>query len=99
MPGAGAGPKRTGFEVLEVLPVLHYFHIRYAGTAFRHQVLNIFRIFSCLRSSITLSRCRCCEAKKLPRAQLCFSVSQGHLLLPVCPAGSGSGGLLLLHLP
>ena len=36
---------------------------------FRHWGLYIFRIFSCHWSSITLSRCRSCEAKKLSHAQ------------------------------
>ena len=39
---------------------------------FKHRGLKIFNTFSCLRSSITLSRCCCREAKKLSRAQLCL---------------------------
>ena len=42
------------------------------ATPFRHRDLNIFRIFTIYWSSITLSRCRCHEAKKIFRAQLCI---------------------------
>ena len=33
--------------------------------------LTLFKVFSCHISSITLSRCRCSEAKNVSRAQLC----------------------------
>ena len=44
-------------------------------TLYKHRDLNIFRIFlvpEALLETNTLSRCRCCEAKKLLRAQLWY---------------------------
>ena len=43
------------------------------GTQLIHRGLNIFRIFSCLWRTITLSRCHRHKAKQLLRAQLCWS--------------------------
>ena len=47
---------------------LQYYCICLA-TPSRHLDRNIFRILSCPRGSITLSRCRCRKAKKLSHAQ------------------------------
>ena len=41
------------------------------ASTFRHRGVNIFHICAWLWSSITLSLCRCREANKLLRAQLC----------------------------
>ena len=57
-------------------------HVRYCimsifvvATPLIHRDLNIFRTFSCPWSPITLSCCRCREAKHLSRAQLCIYIS------------------------
>ena len=49
---------------------MHYVLIRCEFSIKRHRDLAIFRHF--LGYSITLSRCRCREAKRLSRATLCF---------------------------
>ena len=54
--------------------LLHYVYIR-CGYPLIHRDLNIFRTFSCPWSPITLSCCRCREAKHLSRAQLCIYIS------------------------
>ena len=50
------------------------------ATTFRHRALKIFRILSCIWSSITLSRCRCRKAYKLSRAH-CPLPSSGTFVL------------------
>ena len=52
--------------------LLQYYYFCCGNSINRHWDQNIFRIFSGPWGSITLSRCRCREAKKLLRAQLCW---------------------------
>ena len=50
-------------------------HGIYVYTRCGYSTEDIFRIFSCLWSCITLSHCRCWEAYKLSRAQLCIAIT------------------------
>ena len=60
---------------------------------FRGSGLDIFCIFSCLWSSIALSLCRCCEAKKLSRFISFYLYQTLHLGPPLRQSWAGPSHL------